>query len=52
MQGYIQDAGSGITDKIKMNEAAGCGLRGFLLYGDSNVLESLLELRRRRQFLE
>jgi hypothetical protein len=34
-----------------MNEAAGWGLRRFLLYGDSNFLEWLLEYRRRGQFL-
>jgi hypothetical protein len=42
-QDYIQDKGSGITDKIKMNEAAGWEQRRFLLYGDSILFESLLE---------
>ena len=43
MRDYDQDVGGGITDKIKMNEAAGLGLRRFLLYGDSILFESLLE---------
>jgi hypothetical protein len=43
VQDYIQDEGIGITDKIKMNEAAGWALRRFLLYGDSKGFGSLLE---------
>ena len=39
----IQDTVSGITDKIKMNEAAGWRPGRFLLYGDSKRFESLLE---------
>jgi hypothetical protein len=43
MRENVQDFGIGITDKIKMNEAAGWGVRRFLLYGDSKWFESLLE---------
>ena len=48
----IQDTVTGITDKIKMNEAAGWRSGRFLLYGDSKRFESLLEQCRKMQFFK
>ena len=52
MADYDQDAGGGITDKIKMNEAAGWRPGRFLLYGDSKRFKSLLEQCGKMQFFK